>query len=188
MQWDAIIGVIIGGFLGGGAQILHSYYQRFNDMRNLAGSFGGEIEAIARLIERRNYVEQFEKFSQAIRTRPDQPVQISDVVAISARQNYFEVFGSNSARIGLLGRHARDIAYFYSLAKGALDTNAGLKRLQDVLFKGEHLTGIRGWLADVHSSVARDMKELLELSARLGPELSRVSSLRFVSHIFRGRL
>ena len=187
MQWDAIIGVIIGGFLGGGAQILHSYYQRFNDMRNLAGSVDGEIEAIARLIARRNFVEQFEKLSHTIRAQPGQPIQISDVVAISVEQNYFEVFGSNSARMGLLGRHARYIAYFYTLAKGALDTNAELKPLHDVLFKAGQLTGTRDWLADVYSGLADDIKELLELSARLGPELQRLSSLRFVSYIVRGR-
>lgn len=156
-------------------------------MRNLAGSLGGEIEAIGRLIARRNFVAHFEKLSHTIRAQPGQSIQMSDVVTISVEQNYFEVFGSNSARIGLLGRKREISPTFNTLPKGALDTNAELKPFRDVLFKGGQLTGTRDWLADVYSGPTDDIRELHGLSERLGPELQRLSNLRFVRHIFRGR-
>ena len=81
---------------------------------------------------------------------------------------------------------SRDVAYFYNLAKGLLDTNAELKPLHEVLFKGGQLSGTRDWLVNVYSGLIKDLKELLELRGTLVPELMRTSNERFICYLFRG--
>jgi hypothetical protein len=186
MEWGTLIGVIVGGILGGGGQIVHSSYQRFSDMRNLAASIGGEIAAIAELIKRRGFVSELERWCEQVGQNPQETVEFSNIVAITVGAGYFEIFSANTERIGLMGPHSKDVAYFYTLAKGAVDINATLKRYEEALLKKEQLTVHHESLLPLYTGLLHDLKELLALSDQLLPRLQTLSSRGFAIYLFRG--
>lgn len=176
MVWNTLIGVALGGLIGWGGQVLHLKYQHYRDMKNLAGSLAGEMSALLKLLENRNFEQNLQYKIKEIRANPGQPIKITDVYYIIIEQDYLEIFKSNSGRIGLLGSYAKDVAFFYTITKGLFDMNAFFKPMRDTLFEGKELTGTRDSLADSYSEILRELSRLKEEGQRLLPILEKLNT------------
>ena len=96
-----LLGVVIGGLLSiMGAYISSTLADRrrqTQESNSLAHAFRGEISALVRLTEDRNYQQQIQEVVEHIKTTR-QPFFMS----LHVRRKYFAVYNNNVNRIGLL--------------------------------------------------------------------------------------
>ena len=141
-----IFSVILGGALAIGGGFVTQLWQHHRDRRALALALAGEIHAIVDIIERRKYTEAITALISQISIK-NEPMTMH----VPVTQNYFVVYESNAAKIGLLPSNAaRDVAVFYTIAKGVIE-DAGLKQFPpatatDAIFR---LSQTQALLADM---------------------------------------
>jgi hypothetical protein len=155
-----IISVIIGGALaicGGWAT---QFWQYHRERRALAHALGGEIYAIVEIVERRRY-------AQGISDLIGQAAQKNEPLALHApvTQNYFVVYESNAAKIGMLPREvARDIAVFYGFTKSVIE-DFGLRQ-----FPPATVTDAIARLSETGALLT----EMIKLGRKVVPELEKI--------------
>lgn len=184
MAWEGLVGVAIGGVIGGIGQIIHSQYERFHQMKNLAAAFDGEIHAILDLLQTRQVENFLEASVRSIREHPGKPTSMSDILYLTIEQDYFTVYNTNTANIGILGTEAQSVARFYTLAKGLLDINAHLKPTRDILWEGSKtLTGNRDWLADYYTHYLAEYRKFVTQGEQAELSLNRIMGSCFCKYL-----
>jgi hypothetical protein len=120
-----LVGVAVGGGIGlvGGlatqwvTHLLQSRYRK----KSVAAAFRGEISAILKIIEHRNYLSAAEAMIKAAETQ-----NVAPVFHLNMRHNYFAVYDANCTNIGLLAaKDAEDVAAFYTIAKSLTEDISG---------------------------------------------------------------
>jgi hypothetical protein len=109
----ALLGVIVGGLLSFGGQFFLQWRERKHLARQVALGLAGEIAALVRIAEQREYAKRLREF-----------VKSGLVVKtfIFARRNYFKVFDANADKVGLLGGDLPEsVAAFYVQAAAILE-------------------------------------------------------------------
>jgi hypothetical protein len=111
--WTALVGVVIGAVLAGGAQVVVEYYKRQDDRRGIASAVAGEVAGIIFTEQARQLSVQFSTLSVQLRagTAPPPPWAFHD-----ASYEATPVLQAYMSRIGSLGgKLPAEVAYFYSL-------------------------------------------------------------------------
>ena len=94
----SILLLLIGALLSGGIQTALGVFDRRREAETILTAIAAEVDAICRLITIQGYKETFDEMSQNIAAE----TWDGATAVIEIRQNYFAVFESLTAKIGLL--------------------------------------------------------------------------------------
>ena len=115
----SILLLLIGALLSGGIQTALGVFDRRREAETILTAIAAEVDALCRLITIQGYKETFDEMSQNIAAG----TWDGATAVIEIRQNYFAVFESLTAKIGLLKpKHAHAIVHFYAYCKSAIDS------------------------------------------------------------------
>lgn len=117
----ALLGSLVGAFRSylGNRKMWEARAKR--EERQVAKALQGEIDAMVKIVELRDYAAGLRESAKAFREGRVEPF----VVPIG--QNYFTVFEDNASMIGALkGDLPRRVAQVYTLAKGIVDDFKGM--------------------------------------------------------------
>ncbi len=118
-----LLGVLIGGLVVFSSNYFLETRRYSVESKRLAFAFRGEVQALITLVEKRRYIEGFQKAIEFME-KSGKPF----VISISVRQNYFPVFTSNVNKIGMLRNYLPElIARFYLQASSVLEDLEGYR-------------------------------------------------------------
>lgn len=117
MNWEPFALVMVGGVLTTLGGFAAQWYSGRRERKSIARAFAGEIGAIAHIVDRRGYIAAIET-----RIKRAQETGQAQTFRIFIRRNYFQVFESNNAKLGLLPSGlAQDVVMFYTLCKSIIE-------------------------------------------------------------------
>ena len=141
--WDIIeaVGPTVGAFVGFSGLIITAFvvyglnkrqrrWEMNEERKSLAAAFLGEILAILRIVEYREYVASFQAFLPHLEAG-----ERIELPTISVKQDYFDVYRGNVNRLGLLpAGTAEEVAFHYTRMKSIVEDfdNIGSGRLSDL--------------------------------------------------------
>ena len=154
-QFQSLISVIVGGvltFLGGvyGPSLLEKSKHK-RDSKSLALAFRGELIAIRKIVNHRNYLEFLTEIINHIKTTNE-----PRIIKINARQNYFNVYEKNVDKLGMLPNPLPElIATFYTQAKSVLED---LETLNEGAYSSANAELMIHFYEELHSLLYQSME------------------------------
>ena len=113
----ALIGVLLGSFLGGIVQWHQEKKRRDYEEKSLALSFKGGISGLISILRERQYIDRLSGYPKLIE-------QMNKVylVKIQAKKNYTILYESNVSKIGILKEPIPElISIFYTQVNGIIE-------------------------------------------------------------------
>ena len=155
-----LVSVIVGGVLALAGGVIVKFWEDRRGRRALAYAFVGEINAIVVMVEQRGYEKYLADLQKAVHAT-NEPLNPH----VPVTQNYFVIYEANADKVGLLPRDAaRDIALFYTQAKGLMEDvgeNAAVPRTgQEALQKLGQMQAILGNIATVGKRVVERLENV----------------------------
>ncbi|MGS1016668.1 hypothetical protein [Allosphingosinicella humi] len=144
----------LGGVaLGGGLTAIQAYLSRRADAAAVLGALAAEVEAITRLVNHRRYLHLHVSEAEQCRALIAQGRghEMVPGFQIALQQDYFALFNSLGAKIGLLKPyHADRIVRFYVLAKSATENMLPGSPLVENCSATERLQALESDMALLH--------------------------------------
>lgn len=151
-----ILAAILGVLAGGGVQAVVARTDRNREAESILTAICSEIAAICYLARYREYLPYVRSIADTIRAGNWN----GSVVIVDLREDYFSVFNSLSAKLGLLApKQASKIVLFYSICKAAIESSR-----PDGIFVGSDQNELK-------AANVLQLEALLEKLLELGDEI-----------------
>jgi hypothetical protein len=127
---QALLLLIAGAIVGGVGQILFAIYTSSREGIGLAIALKAEIESLLVIVEMRRYLPDLETWV-AVLEASSEPIGPEEIYAARIEQDYFGVFHSVRAKIGLLGTASVPVVKAYAFGKSFLEDARDLETIRD---------------------------------------------------------
>lgn len=159
-----LLGVVLGGVLGLGGNVLSEYFRRRAEARSVAYAFLGEVSGLVEIISRRGYIG----FINQAADRTEE-TGVPFVIDVPVKREYFSVYKACVAKLGLLEAPLpQRIANMYTLANSCLED---LERFRDESFGS--------WPPERVVATYRELSEIMTQTVSIGEQIIEAIEIKY---------